>query len=143
MSSDGAAVTSVDGGFQPNAQFFENENNGAVLKGFTFINGSGIQISSASPIIEDNVIVNNQGCQAGGIMVSSGSPIIRRNTITNNVQFCSGAVSAGGIAVAGQGNVQILNNTITGNQTAPGVQAGGIRTDAFGTTTITGNKIQN
>ncbi|HET9281327.1 MAG TPA: choice-of-anchor D domain-containing protein [Candidatus Angelobacter sp.] len=143
MSSDGAAVTTVDGGFQPNAQFFENENNGAVLKGFTFINGSGIQISSASPIIEDNVIANNQGCQAGGIMVSSGSPIIRRNTITNNVQFCSGAVSAGGIAVAGQGNVQILNNTITGNQTAPGVQAGGIRTDAFGTTTITGNKIQN
>ena len=43
----------------------------------------------------------------------------------------------------GQGSVQILNNTIIGNQTAPGVQAGGIFTDAFGTTTITGNKIQN
>lgn len=43
----------------------------------------------------------------------------------------------------GQGSVQILNNTITGNQTAPGVPAGGIFTDAIGTTTITNNKIQN
>ncbi|HEY2914835.1 MAG TPA: choice-of-anchor D domain-containing protein, partial [Candidatus Angelobacter sp.] len=143
MSSNGAAVTTVDSGSQPSAQFFDNENNGAVLKGFTFVNGSGIQISSASPIIEDNIIANNQGCQAGGIMVSNGSPIIQRNTISNNRQFCTGAPAAGGIFVDGQGSVQILNNTISGNQTAPGVQAGGIFIDAFGTTTITGNKIQN
>ena len=143
MSSDGAAVTTVDSGSQPSAQFFNNENNGAVLKGFTFVNGSGIQILSASPIIEDNIITNNQGCQAGGIMVLNGSPIIQRNTISNNRQFCAGAPAAGGIFVDGQGSVQILNNIIIGNQTAPGVQAGGIFTDAFGTTTITGNKIQN
>src|SRR5262245_58246746 len=32
MSSDGASVTTVDSGFQPAAQFTNNENNGAVLK---------------------------------------------------------------------------------------------------------------
>ncbi|HEY1937258.1 MAG TPA: choice-of-anchor D domain-containing protein [Candidatus Angelobacter sp.] len=143
MSSDGAAVTTVDSGSQPSAQFFNNENNGAVLKGFTFVNGTGIQVSFASPTIEDNVITNNQGCQAGGISLVNSSAIIQRNTISNNRQFCAGTPAAGGISVDGQGSVQILNNTISGNQTAPGVQAGGIFTDAFGTTTISGNKIQN
>ncbi|HEU4416264.1 MAG TPA: choice-of-anchor D domain-containing protein [Candidatus Angelobacter sp.] len=144
MSSAGAAVTTINSNFQPAAQFFNGEANTAVLKGFTFTNGSGIQIFSASPTIQDNVITNNQGCQAGAITVFNGSPIIRGNTISNNQQFCTGvSPSAGGIAVDGQGSVQILNNTISGNQAAPGSPAGGIFTDASGTTTISGNKIQS
>lgn len=89
MSSDGAAVTTVDSGSQAAAQFINNENNGAVLNGFTFVNGYGIQIFSASPVIEGNVITGNQGCQAGGIMVLNGSPIIRGNMIANNQEFCT------------------------------------------------------
>ena len=140
MSSDGAAVTTVDSGSQPAAQFNNAENNGAVQHGFTFVNGSGIQIFAASPIIEDNVITGNQNCQAGGIYLLNSSAIVRSNTISNNIQTCPGGATAGGIAVDGAGSVQILNNIITGNQTAPG---GGIFTDAVGTTTITNNKIQN
>ena len=143
MSSDGAAVTTVDSGSQPGAQFTNAEGNGAVLQGFTFVNGSGIQIFSASPIIEGNIISGNQNCQGGGISVLNGSAIIRRNTITNNIQTCPGGATAGGIAVDGVGSVQILNNTISGNQTSPGAPGGGIFTDAVGTTTITNNKIQN
>jgi hypothetical protein len=143
MSSGGAAVTTVDTGSQPGAQFTNAEGNGAVLQGFTFVNGSGIQIFSASPIIEDNIISGNQNCQGGGISVLNGSAIIRRNTITNNIQTCPGGATAGGIAVDGVGSVQILNNTISENQTSPGAPGGGIFTDAVGTTTITNNKIQN
>src|SRR5437899_10979824 len=143
MSSDGAAVTTVDSGFQSAAQFFNAENNGAVLKGFTFVHASGIQIFGASPIIEDNVITGNQSCQAGAIVLQNSSAIIRRNTITNNGQFCGSTPGAGGISVDGFGSAQILNNIISGNQAGPGVSGGGIFTDAVGTTTITGNRIQN
>ena len=123
MSSDGAAVTTVDSGSQLAAQFNNAENNGAVQHGFTFVNGSGIQIFAASPIIEDNVITGNQNCQAGGIYLLNSSAIVRSNTISNNIQTCPGGATAGGIAVDGAGSVQILNNIITGNQTAPGLRA--------------------
>jgi len=143
MSSGGPSVTTVDSGSQPAALFTSNESNGAVLRGFTFIHAQGIQIGLASPIIENNVISNNEVCQAGGITASFSNAIIRGNTITNNRQVCTEPASAGGIVITGFGNVQVLNNTISGNQTAPGAPAGGIYIDAQGTTIISGNKIQN
>jgi len=108
MSSGGPSVTTVDSGSQPAALFTSNDSNGAVLGGFTFIHAQGIQIGLASPIIENNVISNNEVCQAGGITASSSNAIIRGNTITNNRQVCAEPASAGGIVITGFGNVQVL-----------------------------------
>jgi parallel beta-helix repeat protein len=99
-SSDGAAVTTIFGSGGPVVRFASDEGHGSVLRGFTITNGfsfsgAGIQISSASPVVENNVISGNQGCEALGIQLEFSSAIVRHNTISNNTQAGCGG-SAGG-----------------------------------------------
>jgi hypothetical protein len=102
-SEAGPAATIINGsGAGVVVTFDSGEGPGAVLRGFTVTNGGGftgggVEVSSASPTIEDNVITANTGCDGIGINVSFGSPSIVGNRITNNVRSgCSGGIGGAG-----------------------------------------------
>jgi hypothetical protein len=107
---DGAALVIFSG----------TEDSNTVLRGFTlqgarFVpNGSAISIVNASPIIENNYLIENTG-DTSVLYVRNGSPKIRRNLIANN----NTGVSAIGF-FSGPGG-QITNNTIA-NNTGDGVR---------------------
>lgn len=142
-SEGGANVTVIDGSGTNSVVIFGNgEGASSKLIGFTLRNGNanfeggGIRIVSASPVVRDNIIVNNQACSGGiGISIESSSAVVQRNIITGNGQFgCSGGLG-GAILVLGSGSAQILNNVIAGNA------FGGISLFAAGTPLIGGNII--
>lgn len=105
VSEAGAESTIVDGGaVGPVVTFRSGEGPGSMLRGFTLRNGrggldgGGILIASASPVIERNVIESNTACNGAGIAVSFGSPKIIGNVIRNNSRSgCSGGIGGGGI----------------------------------------------
>jgi Right handed beta helix region/Abnormal spindle-like microcephaly-assoc'd, ASPM-SPD-2-Hydin len=149
-STDGPAVTILDARNVTSVAFFMNgEGPQSVLRGFTVTHGfslgegAGIFIGNASPTIDGNVITANQGCQGIGIEADFSSAIIKNNVISNNTSSslnCSFA-GGGGIRVNGFGSVQILNNIITGNQSAS--DGGGIQLNSTSLITISGNTIEN
>ena len=150
-STDGPAVTTIDGGFSFSAIVFNTgEGPGAVLRGFTITHGfglqegGGIQIVNASPTIDGNVITANQSCAGGGISSNGGSAIIKNNTISNNsTNFCVPAQGGAGVRIVSPGNVQLLNNIITGNQETNGGNGGGVMIDVGAAPLVSGNLIQN
>jgi hypothetical protein len=128
VSSDGPAVTWIAP--PPGASavvFSRGETADAVVSGFTLTNGfAGVSISSSSPTIISNIIVN---CGTG---ISSGfsSPTILFNLISGsigNAVFFGGAASpllkgnilvdsqAGGIGMFAAGSPSIINNLIQRN----------------------------
>ena len=153
-SVSGPGLTVLDGqGFQQPVQMFNNETPQSVLKGFTITHGSGngILLFGASPTIEGNIITGNNGCNnVAGVLSFSGSPIIRNNTISNNLDLCGFSSQGGGIHINGNqfspsaplARTQILNNTITGNQTSF-QGGGGIAITSGGNALIQSNTIEN
>jgi hypothetical protein len=149
-SRDGPAVTIIDslnGGTGLSFNFLQSQR--IVLRGFTitngfgFGNGGGIQIQGSSPTIDGNIITANQGCGGGGIATLQSSAIIRNNVISNNISAnCFPPQGGGGVRIVGSGNVQLLNNTITGNQQQNGGDGGGVMADQFANALISGNLIQ-
>jgi hypothetical protein len=153
-STGGSYATAIDGDQQgPVVVFHSGEANGAVLSGFTIINGKapglienggGIDIINSSPTISGNVIMHNGGCGGGGgIFAGFSSAIIMNNTISNNTQQtgCSGGFGGGGIELSGEGSAQILSNLIEDNSW-PG-NGGGIELDNAGTPVIENNIIMD
>ena len=149
-SSDGPAVTTIDGGnLDSVVKFTSGESNGAVIKGFTITHGKsmfnagGIQVSNSAPTIDGDIITNNQTCDSGaGLQIAFSSAIVRNNTITNNFRAgCTGGVGGGGISIRGAASAQILNNLIANNSIPGTADGGGISLFAAGTPTISGNTI--
>lgn len=148
-SSGGAAVTTIDGGGTATVVTFKTgEGPNSILSGFTIthgfntFSGAGVEIASASPTIQSNVITGNQACSGVGMDIEGSGAIVQNNTISNNTQVgCSGGMG-GGILIGGAGTVQILNNVITGNQMNNSGNGGGIALFAAGIPTISGNTIQ-
>ncbi|HTW79272.1 MAG TPA: Ig-like domain repeat protein [Terracidiphilus sp.] len=157
-SGAGAANTIIAGSAGPTVTFQSNEPSTAVLSGFTITHqsvggetppGEGILISSASPTITANAVVENDGC---GISITGppSSPAIRGNEISWNflgttrttVPYCSAAF---GIDVDNAGSVEISNNTIQGNNTISPAAPAGAGIVAYETTklTIANNAIFN
>jgi hypothetical protein len=142
-STGGPSVTTIDGNHKNSTVTFESsETSVAVLSGFTITggfdsttSGSGINISSSSPTISDNVIANNTATTGGGILVLFGSPLIERNTIISNR-----ADSGGGVEIDGAASAQLISNLIV-NNSAPEGNGGGIAMDAAGTPLIENNII--
>lgn len=102
--------------------------------------GGGIRIEGgAAPTVINNVIDDNRACSEGaGITIAFSSPLIEGNVISNNQQIgCSGG-SGGGIAVRGAASAEIRGNVIFGNSFTFG---GGISLFAAGTPTIADNLI--
>lgn len=150
-SSAGAASTIIDGGAAGSVVTFNHgETTSSVLSGFTITHGNGsfggggVEINSASPIIENNIITRNQACGDGnGVEAAFSSAIIRKNTISNNTPAgCTGGLVGGGVSIRGAGSVQLLNNVITGNSLSTGEFGGGVGLNAAGTPVISGNIIQ-
>jgi parallel beta-helix repeat protein len=128
-SEQGAATTVIDGeGLEGSIVSFKNgESFDSVLQGFTLTNGigtagyyyaygGGIYCNDASPVICDNIIINNGedwgpgfGTYGGGIYCN-GFPTILNNLIIGN----EGSYGAG-IYCGGTYSQIITNNTIVGN----------------------------
>jgi serine protease len=113
-SSGGAAVTTIDGG---NAgavvSFVTGETNKSVLQGFTIQHGNtGVYADFASPIIENNRIINNTASFGGGLYILGASTAqVLRNTFTGN----TGSSAGGAIALFAAGAVLIKDNRIYKN----------------------------
>src|SRR6185312_13501221 len=141
-STDGAASTIIDGGGSRTVVGIGTAVGPQTLNGFTIQNGSsatgsagGIDISSASPNITNNILTNDIGQAA--IVVNAGSPLIQGNTITGSSHFFGT-----GIVVFGSGgNSRILNNVITGN--ASFYDGGGIWIGGSASALIQNNYIAN
>ena len=85
--------------------------NTAKIDSFTIQNGSlGVNCTDSSPVIANNIIIDNSGdFYGGGIRCFSASPFISNNTITNN------SSGSGGGIYCHLSSGTIINNTITGN----------------------------
>lgn len=160
-SSDGPAVTIVDGGAKgPVATFQSGEGTDSVLNGFTLQNGvppqtfpftgtegGGVLISLSSPTITNNVITGNHAICGIGMEIRGGSAVVRGNTITGNTQaFGDGGCGGGGIEITGDSSQppatpQIIGNTITNNSLLGGGFGGGIEVSFFASPIIRNNYI--
>ena len=153
-SKRGSKKTIIDGSAKDSvATFASGEGPGSVLNGFTLRNGrsgfdtpgfgdgGGIRISSSSPTVTGNSIVDNRACSGAGISINFGSPLIQGNTISRNArQGCGGGSAGGGLFIGGGPAAQIIGNVISDNTS---IEGGGIRLNAAGTPTIRGNIISS
>ena len=123
--------TIIDGGQNGSVVVFENnENENAVIKGFTIQNGNGyfadpdgngtfytygggIYCKGSNPIIKDLIITNNSGDEGGGggIFLYEASPLIVGCFITGN-----SSDDVGGGLYARYSNVSILDTKFISNE---------------------------
>jgi PKD repeat protein len=112
-------------------------NNGATIAGFTITGGSGSYggINCTDSTVQDCIISGNSGAFDGGLRAAGHSRILRCAIIDNNglhgdggatltptthMESCfiqgntAGAVSAGGLSIAG--DASLINCTVTGNK---------------------------
>ena len=89
-----------------------------VVDGFTIrsgkaANGGGINCTSASPTISNNVFTANAATTSGGAIwcISASSPVISGNVISGNTATANG----GAIACQTSSNPTVSNNAFTGN----------------------------
>ena len=149
-SSGGAAQTIIDGQQGGSVVSFHNsETNAAVLSGFTIQNGkadygAGVDIESAAPIVEHNIITANNCGTGAGVYVDFSSAIVRYNVIHHNNRAAScypSGIGGGGITIGGSGQAKVLYNLIYENQ--GGYEGGGIGMWAAGQALVEGNIIRN
>ena len=92
MSEMGAQATLIDGNQSGSAlKFKSGEKADSILNGFTITNGKGILYgggvycdNKSSPVIMNNIIMENNARSGGGIYCYLSSPIITNNTIRDN-----------------------------------------------------------
>lgn len=99
-SQSGPGVTIIDGQqLNTVVTFTGGETRKAVLRGFTIQNGGssnpGVSISSASPTIEGNIVVQNNISCGSPILSYYGGPLIQNNLISNNNGSCGGGTAIG------------------------------------------------
>jgi serine protease len=149
-SESGAASTIINGDGVGVVVLMSADAGGTpVLRGFTVRNGGpfgdtdgAIATGDGPALIENNTITANRFCSDGAVTASFSAATIKNNVISGNGQvLCSGGVGGAGVSIQGEGTVQLLNNTITGNTHDSG--AGGVALFAAGTPTITGNVIKD
>jgi hypothetical protein len=134
ISASGAATTIIDGNQKGSTVLFAGgEGPDSVLDGFTLRNGIGTELAPlyeygggilcknvSSPLIRNNIIIENYASFGGGIYCSSDSfPEAANNIIFDNV-----ADWAGGGILCIEASMMIENCTIHGNSASLG--GGGI-----------------
>ena len=105
-SSDGPAVTVVDGNEAGFVVDFSSSSEVAVLDGFTLENGWGVYCYGSDPVIRNNIIRNNSDA---GISCSHSHPLIEGNFIARNK-------GSGGIKCDWGSSPEIRGNVILGNE---------------------------
>ncbi|MFO7614105.1 MAG: right-handed parallel beta-helix repeat-containing protein [Bacteroidales bacterium] len=149
-SRDITSPTVLDGdGNGPVVTFNSGESNGAVLQGFTIINGDAgsasggaILITNGSnPVVRDCVIRDNKAAYGGAIAVSKQSaPVIENNVFQGNI-----ATSRRGAAIYifDKSSAAITNNLFEDHEGGNGViHVGSTATDES-SASVTGNTIRN
>lgn len=113
--------------------FVSGEDTTSVIRGFTIRNGlasyqgGGILCQASSPIIWNNLIVNNLtqaeffpgASLGGGIFCGDASPLIKDNIIVCNLAISSDyevLAEGGGIFITGSSSPEIKNNLIALNE---------------------------
>ena len=134
--------TIINGNYNGSVVIFNGSGlSEALLSGFTITHGSaydggGIYCSSASPIIQNNIITENiSSTYGGGISCNYSSAKIINNIITHNT-----AQYGGGISFDRYTSSIIQNNTIVNNEAVDG---GGIGCFVFSSPLINNNTIAN
>lgn len=126
-STEGAYTTVIDaGGSGSVVKFTSSETRNSILDGFTLQNGTGTFISpyyyggginctTSSPTIRNNIIRNNTGLSGGGVLCYiGGCPLIENNVIENNTADNYGAgiyITSSSVEVTGS----IIRNNIAGS----------------------------
>ncbi|MCH8012754.1 MAG: penicillin acylase family protein [Candidatus Marinimicrobia bacterium] len=101
--------TVIDGDTSGSVVTFESgENFSVVLCGFTIRNGGGTEAA-------DPMFPGSAALFGGGIYIENASPTIRNNRISDNYLIYSCSNRGGGIAIRGNSNPIIVNNTIRNN----------------------------
>ncbi len=119
--------------------FRQGENDDTVLKGFTITRGSGTRelisldnedqkrlngyfgggilvINNSSPLIENNVLVDNISDFGGGISIVDATPEVANNTIMNN----GASEYGGGVFVVNSTGLKLTGNKIQNNESSTG-----------------------
>jgi len=159
-SSDGAAVTEIDGGMPIDPEsgsvvtFTKCERMDSVLEGFTLKNGrgtlanlntldswyygGGICCISSSPSLRNNVVIGNFADYGGGLYCYHGDPVVDNNILSEN----SGVYEGGGVC-SFEASPTLVNNEISHNSVTNGPGGGISCTEETQPTiennTITGN----
>ena len=132
-----AAATTIDGGAIDRVlQIYEHEGQ-VVLRNLTITNGDGnggtgggLYAALANVLIQDCVIRDNRGFDAGGLQLQLSTVRIERSLIANNfAEVRGGGFRAFGI-FGRVARITIVNSTIAGNQAAQG-GGGLVRADSF------------
>ena len=149
ISTGGPEVTILDSGSLqglPVVQFFFENDVGSVIQGFTIRGGySGINCTSASPVIRGNIITRNESALGAGICCTFTSNaqildnVIVRNAVTYHCCFPS---RGGGIYTDDTSAALIRGNVVAFNRCNGECVGGGI-SSFIGTienNTIVGNE---
>ncbi|KQC05854.1 MAG: hypothetical protein APR54_07980 [Candidatus Cloacimonas sp. SDB] len=133
------ASTIIDGKNEDSVIRFSGED-ASTVKGFTIQNGNaycggGINIENSSPIISNNIIINNIATTyGGGVNIYHSFPTITGNTITENE-----SKNLGGGIYSEYSSPVVTGNNINQNKAISG---GGVFLYSF-SATITNNQIVN
>lgn len=108
----------------------------------TVVDGQGtgtvISISQAAPVVEGLWLVDGSGMQGGGVWVSDAQPVLWRNVISGNQAVGLSALGGGIYAEGLQTQLKLDANWIIGNQAQVG---GGLFAQDTGHLTVTNNII--
>ncbi|MBT4452414.1 MAG: right-handed parallel beta-helix repeat-containing protein, partial [Gammaproteobacteria bacterium] len=114
------------------------QNNIIVNNGITGANDSGIYANTGTnAFINNNIIRQNRGDYGAGIMVRASSPVIQNNLIIENEDIQNDIYGGSGIFVWDNSAPSILNNTIANNISATTTQGGGIHIDSSSSGQVT------
>lgn len=123
-STDGAAVTAIDGEGNLGYVITMTSGEDVLLRGFTVTGGfgeggsidgpgagpgGGMLVEGASITIENSVVTGNAGIEGGGVFITEGDAIIRESRFENNQ-----ALHGGGLYIQ-QGNLTVENSEFENN----------------------------
>ncbi len=80
------------------------------------IDGGGVYILDANPIIDGNIIKENEAINGAGFYIKNSSPRIENNMIHDNIATGIGDRDGGGGLYLFNSNALLVNNTITQNE---------------------------
>ncbi len=134
VSTEGPEATILTGEGRrdagPVVHFFFEEASGSVIEGFTIEDGeTGIQCTSASPLIYGNLIRRNQSALGAGVCCIFGSRarIVENRIVENRTSYhCCFPSRGGGIYADEDSAVLVRGNLIAGNRCAGECLGGGI-----------------
>ncbi|NOZ08301.1 MAG: T9SS type A sorting domain-containing protein [FCB group bacterium] len=147
--------TILDGGQMASVVTFENdENNTAILSGFTITHGSGniggnlnvgrgggIFCDNADPTLKNLIITDNIGFFGGGIYCRYSNPLMTALNINGNTADGGGSAEGAGIFLVHSS--PSISNTVVANNTSVQEDGGGIVMNAYSSPILQNVRILN